>query len=171
MHIKYLLSFLTVFNFFYITAEIHQKHLRPLLSPERNYFCKEKGNIFSPSQCEYDIKIALAHYFNNHVNSQIPSISFQNKQEFQAWAKQQTIDTYLITYQEKCISCASLLAAIESRIDILKDAPFKIYKIDITTNYDPFPDILVTPTVWKINAEKTEAINLRSCFDIFIKNE
>ena len=170
MNIKYFFLITNFFNFFYITAELPYKFLEPLLSAQKNYFCKENSDVFAPSQCDYDIKIALDYYSGTRNNSPIPSISFKNNQEFEIWKKKQTTDTYLIISEQECLSCASLLAAIESRIDILKCASFKIYTVDISKNSNLFTGLRGTPTIFKINAGNTEEINLKSCFNIFIKN-
>lgn len=171
MNIKYFFSITIFFNFFYIIAELPEKFLAPLLSAKRNYFCKEKSDFFAPSQCEYDTQIALEYYFATRTNSPIPFISFKNNQEFEIWKKQQTINTYLIISEKECTSCASLLAAIESRIQTLKSASFKIYIVDINKNPNLFMQLKGTPTVFKINSNTIEEISLKSCFNLFIKNQ
>jgi hypothetical protein len=128
-----------------------------IFGAKNNPNCKP-NDPFCESQCHYDTSVAYD-YFKGKDNSEwslIPDRSFKDETELNKWACNQTKNTYLIAYKPGCPPCAALLAAIETRMQNLKEENINVYKINPYQNRQAFSDKDwkfkgTTPTIWKIS--------------------
>lgn len=125
---------------------------------KNNIFCKEydrEKETFSESQCDHSTQAAYQYFNGQQSNSIVPELVFESKQELKAWAQQQQ-NSYLIAYKPGCISCANLLAAIETRIQDLQARGQSVFMVNVRKNQAAFNEeqdcwyYNGTPEVWSI---------------------
>lgn len=144
-----------------------------LFAGKNNHFCKS-NDPFCPFLCNHSSDVAYSYYENKPTLwSSVPKISFKSEQELIEWALSRKKDTYLLIYKSHCVSCAKMLAALETRADALKKEGVDLYKIYSPDHREIFLnggmwDVEGTPTLWFFSKNEIKKIQNKDFYKIIV---